>query len=53
MHGVSKKAMADVIQEFWRDRDFRDGEEGASKTSCVEMLTAHDAETIYNGEIFD
>ena len=46
VHGVSEEAMANIVPESWRDRAFREGEQGASGQSIADALPAHDAETI-------
>ena len=46
IHRVSEEAMAEVVPESWRNRAFRANEERASWQSDVELLPAHDAETI-------
>lgn len=43
VRGVSKEA--NTAPESWRDRAFREVEQGASRQSMVEVLPAHDAET--------
>ena len=46
VHGVSEKAMANIVPESWRNRAFRAREQGASGQSVADVLPAHDAETI-------
>ena len=46
IHGVSEEAMANVAPESWRNRAFRVNEERTSWQSDVEVLPAHDGETI-------
>ena len=40
--------MANVVPESWRNRAFRANEESSSCQSDVEVLPAHDGETINN-----
>ena len=40
IHGVSEEAMAKVVPESWRNREFRENEERASWQSDVEVMTA-------------
>ena len=46
IHGVSEEAMANVVPGSWRNRAFRANEKGVSGQSDVEVLPAHDGETI-------
>ena len=45
VHGVSEKAMANIVPESWWDRAFRAGEQGASGQSIADILPAHEAES--------
>ena len=40
IHGVSEEAMAKVVPESWRNREFRENEERASWQPDVEVMTA-------------
>ena len=46
IHGVSEEAMANVVPESWWNRAFPANEERVSWQSDVEVLPAHDGETI-------
>ena len=46
VHGVSVKAMANIVPESWWDRAFKAGEQGASGQSIADVLPAHEAKTI-------
>ena len=51
VHGVSEEGMANVVPGSWRNRASRANEEEASGLSVMEVLPAHDGETISSHKV--